>query len=67
MIRLRVREIAVEKGVSMNKWPRISDISFPTIRKIYRDPHHTASLDTLDKTANALSVSTHDLIEDIAS
>lgn len=67
MIRLLVREIAVGKGVSMNKLSRISDVSLPTIRKIYRDPHYAASLDTLDKIAKALSVSIHDLLEDVAS
>jgi DNA-binding Xre family transcriptional regulator len=67
MIRLLVREIAVEKGVSMNKLSRISDVSLPTIRKIYRDPHYTASLDTLNKIAKALSVSILDLLEDVAS
>ena len=62
MIRLRVREVASEKRISMNKLSRLSDISITTMRKIYRDPYYSATTTTLEKIANALNVPFTDLI-----
>jgi DNA-binding Xre family transcriptional regulator len=67
MVRLRVREVAEEKGISMNKLSRISDISLRTVRKMYRDPYYSATTTTLEKLANALSVKVTNLIDDGAS
>ena len=67
MVRLRVREIAEEKGVSMNRLSRLSDVSLRTVRKMYRDPYYSATTTTLEKLANALQVKVTHLIDDDAT
>jgi DNA-binding Xre family transcriptional regulator len=64
MARLRVQEVAKEKGISMGKLSRIADVSYRTIRLIYKDPTRDVSLNTLEKLAKALDVSIADLIEE---
>ena len=62
MIRLRIREMAEEKGYNMSSLSRKSDVSFKTVKRLWKDPYHT---DTLEKLAKALGVSVRDLIEDV--
>jgi DNA-binding Xre family transcriptional regulator len=64
--RLRVKEIAAEKKVSMTKLHIRSEVAYTTIRKIFRDPYTDITLTTLSKLAQALNVSTKDLIEDVS-
>ncbi len=66
MARLRVQEVAKEKGVSMGKLSRSADVSYRTIRLIYKDPTRDVSLNTLEKLAKALDVSIADLIDEEA-
>ena len=49
MIRLRVKEVAAEKGISQGKLSRNADIDIKTIRKIYRDPTVIITTETLGK------------------
>jgi transcriptional regulator with XRE-family HTH domain len=65
MVRLRVREIAEQKGISRGKLSRLSDLSYPTIRDIWNDPYRDVSVSTLEKLAKALGISTAALIEDV--
>jgi transcriptional regulator with XRE-family HTH domain len=64
MYRLKVREVAKERGISMSKLSRVSDVSYATIQEIYRNPTHDASLIIMDRIAGALGVSICDLIEE---
>ena len=64
MVRLRVKEIAKQKGISMGKLSRASDISYRTIQRIYNDPAYIPTIPTLEKIAKVLCVSTGDLLED---
>jgi DNA-binding Xre family transcriptional regulator len=64
-IRLRVKEIATEKKVSMTRLHIRSEVAYTTIRKVFRDPYTDITLTTLSKLAQALNVSTKDLIEDV--
>ena len=66
MIRLRVKEIAMAKGISQGKLSRLSDVDENTIKRIYRTPTAIVSTETINKLARALGVTTIDLIEDIA-
>ena len=66
MIRLRVREIAEAKGVTMTQLSRVADIDYITVQRIFRDPSRKISLTTLDKIAKALGVPATELIEDVA-
>jgi DNA-binding Xre family transcriptional regulator len=65
MIRLRVKEIAKQKGISMGKLSRVADVSYKTVKRIYDDPTYSATLPILERLAKALEVATADLIEDV--
>ncbi|WP_069804137.1 MULTISPECIES: helix-turn-helix domain-containing protein [Thermogemmatispora] len=65
MIRLRVKEVAQAKGVSMSRLSRISDVNYKTIQQIWRDPFREVSIKTIEKLAKALEVPSHELIEDV--
>ena len=64
-LRLRVKEIAEKKHMSMGKLERLSDLSHPTIRDIFRNPYKEVTSTTLVKLANALGVPVSDLYEEI--
>ena len=64
-LRLRVREIAEQKGISMGKLERLADLSHPTIRDIFRNPFKEVTTTTLAKLATALGVSVSDLFEEV--
>jgi len=65
MRRLRVKEVAQEKGFTMARLQRLADINLKTLQAIWHNPQHDASLNTLDKLAKALGVPVTDLIEDV--
>ena len=64
-VRLRVKEVAAEKGVSMTKLSQRSEVAYNTVRKLFRDPYAEVTLSTLRRLADVLGVSTKDLIEDV--
>ena len=64
MIRLRVKEVAQEKDMSMGKLSRTADVAYRTVKLIYTDPYRDVSLSTLVRLAKALGVSVVDLIEE---
>jgi DNA-binding Xre family transcriptional regulator len=63
MLRLRVKEVAIEKGFNMSSLSRASDISFKTVKKLFREPFSDVNISTLDKLALAMQVEIHDLLE----
>ncbi|HYT36936.1 MAG TPA: helix-turn-helix transcriptional regulator [Ktedonobacteraceae bacterium] len=65
MVRLRVKEIAESKGFNMSSLSRASDVSFNTIKRIFRDPYKEVTTTTLERIARALEVPTSELIEDV--
>lgn len=65
MVRLRVREIAEQKNISMSKLSRTADVNYKTIQGIWRDPFQGINTKTLERIARALGVPTADLIEDV--
>lgn len=67
MIRLRVQEVAKEKGMSMRKLASTAGIAYNTLRTIYRDPYRQVTTTTLERLAQALGVSVFDLIEETNS
>ena len=66
MIRLRISEVAKEKGISMRKLAKEAGIAYNTLRLIYRDPHRDISLYTLDSIARVLGVPPGSLIESVS-
>ncbi|RAQ97997.1 MULTISPECIES: helix-turn-helix domain-containing protein [Thermogemmatispora] len=65
MVRLKVKEILAQRGISMSKLSRMSDISFSTINRICNDPTSTPTLHTLEQIAKALGVRVSDLYEEV--
>ena len=65
-VRLRVKEIAKEKGISMGKLHRSADVSYKTIKRIYSDPFYATTTITLGKLAKVLGVPPGDLIEEVS-
>ncbi|HTI13392.1 MAG TPA: helix-turn-helix transcriptional regulator [Dictyobacter sp.] len=65
MLRLKVKEVAKEKGFSQGKLARAADMATNTLRAIYRDPYREISTTTLNKLAKALDLPVTDLIEDV--
>ena len=63
--RLRIKEVAEEKGVSMTKLSHRSEVAYNTIRKLFKDPYAEVTVTTLRRLAEALDVSVRDLIEDV--
>lgn len=62
-IRLRVKEVAKEKGMSMNRLARSSELSLNTIQRIFGDPYTSIKTETLAKLAKALQVDISELVE----
>jgi len=66
LLRLRVKEVAQEKNIGMAKLSRLSDISYKTVQKVWRNPYHDASISTINRIAKVLSVPATDLLEDVS-
>ena len=64
-IRLRIKEVAEEQGITMTLLSHKSYVALNTIRAMYRNPYRTINTDTLQRLANALGVSVFELIEEV--
>jgi DNA-binding Xre family transcriptional regulator len=64
MVRLRVKEIAEAKGMSIAKLARKADLDNRTVYRVVHDPFAEITTVTLGRLAGALDVSVKDLIED---
>ncbi len=64
MIRLKVKEIAEQKKISMTRLSRIADVNYKTVRAMFFDPYRDAAYSTLLKLAKALNVRVEDLVEE---
>lgn len=62
--KLRVKEVAQAKGISMTKLSHRSEVAYKTIQKIFRNPYAPVTLVTLDRIAEALGVRTSELLDD---
>lgn len=64
MIRLKVKEIAEEQGYNMSTLSRASDVSFKTVKRIFRNPYTGVTVDTLNRLAKTLKRPITDLLEE---
>jgi DNA-binding Xre family transcriptional regulator len=64
-VRLRVKEIAKEKGISMGKLQRDADVAYNTVKRMFKDPYYITTTETLGKLARALGVQPGELIEEV--
>jgi len=65
-VKLRVKEIAKEKGISQGKLSRRADVDIKTLQRIYRQPTTIVTTETLGKLAKALGVDASELIESVS-
>jgi DNA-binding Xre family transcriptional regulator len=65
MIRLKVKEIADQKKISMTRLSRIADVNYKTVRAIFKDPYRDIAYSTLLKLAHALHTRVEDLAEEL--
>jgi transcriptional regulator with XRE-family HTH domain len=63
MIRLRVKEVAQQKGISQSKLGRMADVDVKTVQRIYRNPTTIVTTAVLDRIATALNVDVSLLLE----
>ena len=65
-VRLRVKEVAKQKGFSMGKLQRDADVAYNTVKRMFKDPYYITTTETLGKLARALGVQPGELIEEVA-
>jgi transcriptional regulator with XRE-family HTH domain len=68
MIRLKIKELAKERGISQLKLGRLADIDTERMRRIFRygdSLHCNLTLTSLDRIARALGVDASALIESV--
>jgi len=63
--RLRVKEVAIEKGISLTKLSQRSEVAYNTVRRIWREPYTDVTLSTLQRLADVLKVDVNELIESV--
>ena len=64
-MRVKIKEVASEKGISMTRLSQRSEVAYNTVRKLFRDPYAEVTLSTLRRLADVLDVSTCEVIEDV--
>ena len=64
--RLRIKEVAVRKGISMTKLSQRSEVAYNTVRRLWRDPYTDVTLSTLQRSADVLGIQVNELIESVS-
>jgi transcriptional regulator with XRE-family HTH domain len=66
MRRLKVKELAEERGITQSKLMRMADLNMKTVQGLYREPYRIGvGYLTLEKVAKALNVSIDELFEEV--
>lgn len=65
MIRLKIKEIAQQKGMSQRRLSLRSGVDINTVRKLFQYPFSNVTTETLDKFAKVLGVDASELIESV--
>ncbi len=63
MLRLLIKEVAQAKGISMTKLSQRSEVSYNTVKSLFRNPYRPVNTDVLERLAKVLNVSPLDLLE----
>ncbi len=66
MLRLRVKEVAQEKKLSMNMLSHRSEVAYNIIKDCYRNPYRVINSETINKIAKGLGVSATDILENVS-
>lgn len=66
MRRLRIKELAEQRGITQSKLMRMADLNMKTVQGLYREPYRiNVAYLTLEKIAKALDVSIDELFEEV--
>ena len=65
-VRLKVREIAEQKGFNISTLSRKADVGLSTVRRLWHNPSRHVDFDVLERLAKALDVPVTALIEDVS-
>ena len=66
MRRLRIKELAEQKGFTQSKLMRVADLNMKTVQGLFREPYRLGvSYLTLEKVAKALGVTIEGLFEEV--
>lgn len=66
MRRLKIKELAEQRGMTQSKLMRMSDLNMKTVQGLYREPYRiNVAYLTLEKVANALGVKIEELFEEV--
>jgi len=60
-----VKEVARKRGFSMGRLQRDADVAYNTVKRMYKNPYHVITTETLGKLAKALGVPPGELIEEV--
>lgn len=63
--RLRLKEVAQQKNISLTRLSQRSEVAYNTVRRLWRDPYADVTLSTLQRLADVLGVDVHELIESV--
>jgi DNA-binding Xre family transcriptional regulator len=63
--RLRIKEVATSKGISLTKLSQRSEVAYNTVRRVWRDPYTDVTVSTLQRLADVLGVDVNELIESV--
>ena len=66
MLRLRVKEVAQEKKLSMNMLSHRSEVAYNIIKDCYRNPYRVINSETINKIAKGLGVAATDILENVS-
>jgi len=55
-VRLRVKEVAKEKGFSVGKLQKVANVAYNTVKRIFKDTYYITTTETLGKLARALGI-----------
>lgn len=64
MLRLRIREVAEQRGLTPRTLARLAQIDPKTVLALWYNPYRDIKASTLNRCANALNMSLHDLVEE---
>jgi DNA-binding Xre family transcriptional regulator len=64
-VRLKVKQVAKEKGFSMGQLSRSSNVAYNTIKRIYDEKNYSPTMNTMMRIAKALDVSIAELVEEV--
>jgi transcriptional regulator with XRE-family HTH domain len=66
MRRLKVKELAEQRGITQSKLMRMADLNMKTVQGLYREPYRlNVAYLTLEKIAKALGVNIDELFEEV--